>query len=162
MFLRIESAVRKSVTSVTRWLITPHPADLSRVMHQRLVQEYVPFAAPSLNSHSADKAAVPRVQARVRSTDQCGRLQSLQYQPLREFAYLKPYSLSPHVHQCPDIPKPRLPKIHPIQTSNSFRLALKSSMKSKVILDGRLWIGLTRQISCGTLGAKGRKSIRSW
>ena len=26
MFLRIESAVRKSVTSVTRWLITPHPA----------------------------------------------------------------------------------------------------------------------------------------
>ena len=56
MFLRIESAVRKSVTSVTRWLITPHPADLSRVMHQRLVQEYVPFAAPSLNSHSADLA----------------------------------------------------------------------------------------------------------
>ena len=26
MFLRIESAVRKSVTCVTRWLITPHPA----------------------------------------------------------------------------------------------------------------------------------------
>ena len=26
MFLRIENAVRIYVTSVTRWLITPHPA----------------------------------------------------------------------------------------------------------------------------------------
>ena len=40
---------------VTRWLITPHPADLSRIMQQRLVQEYVPFAAPCLNSHSVDE-----------------------------------------------------------------------------------------------------------
>lgn len=51
---------------VTRWLITPHPADLSRIMQQRLVQEYVPFAAPSLNSHSADFPAVQWVVVKVR------------------------------------------------------------------------------------------------
>ncbi|MDB9809824.1 hypothetical protein OAC05_02055, partial [Planktomarina temperata] len=39
-------------------LITSHPADLSRVMHQRLVREYVPFASACLNSHNADKAVV--------------------------------------------------------------------------------------------------------
>ena len=42
----------------TRWLITPHPADLSRVTHQRLVREYVPFASACLNSHNAGEAAV--------------------------------------------------------------------------------------------------------
>ena len=53
MFFSIESAVRRSVICVTpRWLITPHPAYLSRVMHQRLVREYVPCAAACLNSHS--------------------------------------------------------------------------------------------------------------
>ena len=40
----------------TRWLITPHPADLSRVLHQRLVREYAPFAAACLNSHNAEEA----------------------------------------------------------------------------------------------------------
>ena len=56
MFFSIESAVRRSVICVTpRWLITPHPAYLSRVMHQRLVREYVPCAAACLNSHNADE-----------------------------------------------------------------------------------------------------------
>ena|GEM_PF-4437154 len=31
-----------------------NPAYLSRVMHQRLVREYVPFAAACLNSHNPD------------------------------------------------------------------------------------------------------------
>ncbi len=39
-------------------LITPNPADLSRVMHRRLVREYVLFAAACLNSHNADKATL--------------------------------------------------------------------------------------------------------
>ena len=39
--------------SVTRWLITPHQADLSGVTHQRPVREYAPFGAACLNSHNA-------------------------------------------------------------------------------------------------------------
>lgn len=38
----------------------PHtPADLSRVMHQRPVREYAPFAAACLNSHNADSPDLP-------------------------------------------------------------------------------------------------------
>ncbi len=50
-----QQASRNEQATPTRWLITPDPVDLSRVVHQRLVREYVPLAAPSLNSHSADK-----------------------------------------------------------------------------------------------------------
>ena len=50
----------------TRWLITPHPADLSRVMHRPLVREYVPFAAACLNSHSAGLATVETITFNVR------------------------------------------------------------------------------------------------
>ncbi len=34
-------ASRHEQATPTRWLITPHPADLSRVTHKRLVREYV-------------------------------------------------------------------------------------------------------------------------
>jgi len=61
-------ASRNEQATPTRWLITPHPADLSRVMHQRLVREYVPFASACLNSHNADKATLglPEANGRFR------------------------------------------------------------------------------------------------
>ena len=60
-------ASRNEQATPTRWLITPHPADLSRVMHQRLLREYVPFASACLNSHNADLVAIQVIQTNVGS-----------------------------------------------------------------------------------------------
>ena len=51
-----QQASRNEQATPTRWLITPNPADLSRVLHQRLVWEYAPFAAACLKSHNAEEA----------------------------------------------------------------------------------------------------------